>query len=89
MTKPLSPVSQAVLDAAIDADGEESMHFPYEAMAAAVLRVAAYEILPRDSPDIEDFPEDDDDSPSDRIRHLKKRIRNKFLAIANELENQE
>jgi hypothetical protein len=89
-----SSATQAVMDAFCEADNghyEDEVWNPAdpEVQLAAALRAAAYVILPLDSPHIEDFPEDDDDSPSDRIRHLKKRIRNKFLAIAKELEGTE
>lgn len=40
----LSPAAEAILNAAVDADGEESMHPPYEEIAAAVLRAAAEEL---------------------------------------------
>lgn len=84
-----SPTTQGVSDAAEQVYWDWGNLCPASAdtIAAAALRAAAYAILPLDSPHIEDFPEDDDDSPSDRIGHLKKRIRNEFLSIAKELEN--
>ena len=83
-----SPSTQAVSDATDGVYWDWGNRCPASAdtIAAAALRAAAWEILPMDSPYIEDFPEEDDDSPSDRIRYLKKRIRQEFLAIANELE---
>lgn len=83
-----SPATQAISDAI---KAEYLLYEPLhpgdaERIAAAALRAAAYAILPKDSPHIEDFPEDVDDSPSDRIGHLKKRIRKEFLAITKELE---
>jgi hypothetical protein len=79
----LSPQAQAIVDAFYC-----ELRIDYEHVGlAAALRAAAWEILPMDSPHIEEFPEDDDDTPSDRIRYLKKRIRQEFLAIAKELEN--
>jgi hypothetical protein len=89
--KPLSPSTQAVKDAVLnlyknDKVIRDSAWKLEKDTVVVVLRAAAYAILPLDSPHIEDFPEDDDDSPSDRIKYLKKRIRHEFLAIANELE---
>ena len=85
----LSPQAQAVKKSADDAYWLWDQMCPADAniIAAAALRAAAWEILPMDSPHIEEFPEDDDDTPSYRIRYLKKRIRQEFLAIAKELEN--
>jgi hypothetical protein len=42
----LSLTAQIILNAAIEADGEEGMHIPYEAIAAGVLRAAADQVVP-------------------------------------------
>ena len=88
-----SPATQAVKDAVLnlyknDEVIRDSAWELEKDTVVVVLRAAAYAIFPLDSPHIEDFPEDDDDSPSDRIKYLKKRIRHEFLAIANELEGE-
>jgi hypothetical protein len=70
MTK-LSPAAQSVLDAAINiAESPDA-----ESIAAAVLRVAADQVVPIEYEDIQGC-----------WYEKKNRVREQFLAIANELE---
>lgn len=78
----LSSITQAVLDAAISADGE-SMHVPYEAIVAAALRAAAdesYSVL--NVPAV--TPLESDTTTGMRIAYSQ--YRNLLHGIAKELE---
>jgi hypothetical protein len=74
MTKPLSPATQAVLDAAVT-------KITLSKKLAAALRAAADQVVPEQAEDVGDS--------HDEARHDQwMRIRYRFLAIAAELEAQ-
>jgi hypothetical protein len=85
MTKPLSPIAQAVLDAAIDADGG-SMHPPYEAIAAATLRAVVDAVAPL----MEINPQENLESHRETMvwgmNYQTQIVRQKLLTIIKELE---
>jgi hypothetical protein len=55
---------------------------------AVVFRTIADEFFPLSNFPIHilDFPEDDDDDEYDRVYYAKKRIRNKILSVADDME---
>jgi hypothetical protein len=75
MTKPLSPVAQAVLDA-FNREARPEPHHQQEAIAAA-LRAAADQVVPEDGDPIYGL------TPTKADRQI---VRRKFLDIAAELK---
>ena len=78
----LSPAAQAVLDAVVDG-ALPPFHVIARPMAAAALRAAADQVVPKKWPTIEDYNEYDQGVAA---AHIK--CRNQILAIADELKAQ-